>query len=142
MAVMSRCRLRCDASNASADTHHTHSDADDRPELWRHQAVSDGPSSGLASPSVCARLVKILERPVGQQFVHFQGLLEFGIAVGYVFRPGAQFVACNSPLSRLEPAVRTPGRPVARHPQPRGRKPTLRREVPWILYGFQGRLSC
>ena len=87
-------------------------------------------------------LVKILERPVGQQFVHFQGLLEFGIAVGYVFRPGAQFVACNSPLSRLEPAVRTPGRPVARHPQPRGRKPTLRREVPWILYGFQGRLSC
>ena len=57
---------------------------------------------------------------MGQQFVHFQGLLEFGIAVGYVFRPGAQFVACSSPRSRLEPAVRTPGRPVARHPQPQG----------------------
>ena len=30
----------------------------------------------------------------------------------------------------------------ARHPQPRGRKPVLRREIPWILRGFQGRLSC
>ena len=88
------------------------------------------------------RLVKILERPVGQQVAPFQGLLESGIAVGYVFLPGAQFVACSSPRSRFEPAVRTPGRPVARHPQPRSRKPTLRREIPWILRGFQGRLSC
>ena len=39
-------------------------------------------------------------------------------------------------------AVRTPGGPVARHPQPRGRKPALRREIPSILRGFQGRLSC
>ena len=69
-------------------------------------------------------------------------LLESGIAVGYVFLPGAQFVACSSPRSRFEPAVRTPGGPVARHPQPRGRKPVLRREIPWILRGFQGRLSC
>ena len=37
----------------------------------------------------CARLVKILERPAGQQFAPFQGLLESGIAVGYVFLPGA-----------------------------------------------------
>ncbi len=51
-------------------------------------------------------------------------------------------VTCSSPRSRFEPAVRTPGRPVARHPQPRSRKPTLRREIPWILRGFQGRLSC
>ena len=43
------------------------------------------------------RLVKILERPVGQQVAPFQGLLESGIAVGYVFLPGAQFVACSSP---------------------------------------------
>ena len=78
----------------------------------------------------------------GQQFAPFQGLLESGIAVGYVFLPGAQFVACSSPHSRFEPAVRTPGGPVARHPQPRGRKPVLRREIPWILRGFQGRLSC
>ncbi len=41
------------------------------------------------------RLVKILERPAGQQFAPFQGLLESGIAVGYVFLPGAQFVACK-----------------------------------------------
>ena len=39
------------------------------------------------------RLVKILERPAGQQFAPFRGLLESGIAVGYVFLPGAQFVA-------------------------------------------------
>ena len=26
--------------------------------------------------------------------------------------------------------------------QPMGRKSTLRREIPWILRGFQGRLSC
>ena len=36
-----------------------------------------------------SRLVKILERPAGQQFAPFQGLLESGIAVGYVFLPGA-----------------------------------------------------
>ena len=42
-----------------------------------------------------------------------KGLLESGIAVGYVFLPGAQFVACSSPRSRFEPAVRTPGGPVA-----------------------------
>ncbi len=65
------------------------------------------------------RLVKILERPAGQRFAPFQGLLESGIAVGYVFLPGAQFVACSSPRSRFEPAVRTPGGPVARHPQPK-----------------------
>ena len=35
------------------------------------------------------RLVKTLERPAGQQFAPFQGLLESGIAVGYVFLPGA-----------------------------------------------------
>ena len=83
----------------------------------RPSLSASGPGSGGRSRQSVGRsprLVKILERPVGQQFVHFQGLLEFGIAVGYVFRPGAQFVACNSPLSRLEPAVRTPGRPVAR----------------------------
>ena len=73
---------------------------------------------------------------MGQQVAPFQGLLESGIAVGYVFLPGAQFVACSSPRSRFEPAVRTPGRPVARHPQPRSRKPTLRREIPWILRGI------
>ena len=47
------------------------------------------------SISQAARLVKILERPAGQQFAPFQGLLESGIAVGYVFLPGAQFVACK-----------------------------------------------
>ena len=26
--------------------------------------------------------------------------------------------------------------------QPMGRKSALRREIPWILRGFQGRLSC
>ena len=41
------------------------------------------------------RLVKILERPAGQQVAPFQGLLESGIAVGYVFLQGAQFVACK-----------------------------------------------
>ena len=56
--------------------------------------------------------------------------------------PGTQFTARSSPRSRFEPAVRTPGGPVARHPQPRGRKPALRREIPSILRGFQGRLSC
>ena len=94
------------------------------------------------SEAAAARLVKILERPAGQQFAPFRGLLESGIAVGYVFLPGAQFVACSSPRRRFERAVRTPGGPVARHPQPRGRKPVLRREIPWILRGFQGRLSC
>ena len=44
----------------------------------------------------------------------------------------------SSPRSRFEPAVRTPGEPVARHPQPRSRKPVLRRETPSILRGFQG----
>ena len=38
------------------------------------------------STLVCARLVKILERPTGQQFAPFQGLLESAIAVGYVFQ--------------------------------------------------------
>ena len=32
------------------------------------------------------RLVKIFERPSGQQFAPFQRLLESAIAVGYVFR--------------------------------------------------------
>ena len=56
--------------------------------------------------------------------------------------PGAKFTTRSSPRSRFEPAVRTPGGPVARHPQPRRRKPALRREIPSILRGFQGRLSC
>ena len=94
------------------------------------------------SESKLRRLVKILEGPAGQQFAPFQRPLESAIAVGYVFLPGAQFVACSSPRSRFEPAVCTPGGPVARHPQPKGRKPALRREIPWILRGFQGRLSC
>ena len=55
--------------------------------------------------------------------------------------PGAKLTARSSPRSRFEPAVRTPGELVARHPQPRGRKPALRREIPSILRGFQGRLS-
>ena len=59
----------------------------------------------------------------------------------YSFRVRSSLPA-SSPRSRFEPAVRTPGGPVARHPQPRGRKPALRREIPWILRGFQGRLSC
>ena len=50
--------------------------------------------------------------------------------------------ARSSPHSRFEPAVRTPGGPVARHPQPRDRKSALRREIPSMLRGFQGRLSC
>ena len=56
--------------------------------------------------------------------------------------PGAKFTARSSPGSRFEPAVRTPGGPVARHSRPRGRKPALRREIPSLLRGFQGRLSC
>ena len=44
--------------------------------------------------------------------------------------PGAKFTARSSPRSRFEPAVRTPGGPVARHPQLWGRKPALRREIP------------
>ena len=59
----------------------------------------------------------------------------------YFFRERSSLPAAR-PGSRFEPAVRTPGGPVARHPQPRGRKPVLRREIPWILRGFQGRLSC
>ncbi len=59
----------------------------------------------------------------------------------YFFRVRSSLPAAR-PGSRFEPAVRTPGGPVARHPQPRGRKPVLRREIPWILRGFQGRLSC
>ena len=59
----------------------------------------------------------------------------------YSFRVRSSLPA-SSPRSRFEPAVRTPGGPVVRHPQPRGRKPALRREIPWILRGFQGRLSC
>ena len=35
---------------------------------------------------LCPRLVKIFERPAGQQFAAFQRLLESGIAVGYVFQ--------------------------------------------------------
>ena len=35
---------------------------------------------------LCPRLVKILERPAGQQFAAFQRLLESAIAVGYVFQ--------------------------------------------------------
>ena len=50
-----------------------------------------------ASANDAGRLVKILERPAGQQFAPFRGLLESGIAVGHVFLPGAQFVACSSP---------------------------------------------
>ena len=34
----------------------------------------------------CARLVKIFERPAGQQFAAFQRLLESAIEVGYVFQ--------------------------------------------------------
>ena len=56
--------------------------------------------------------------------------------------PGAKFTARSSPRSRFKPAVRTPGGPVARHPQLWGRKPALRREIRSILRGFQGRLSC
>ena len=37
----------------------------------------------------------------------------------------ANTTARSSPRSRFEPAVRTLGGPVARHPQPRGRKPAL-----------------
>ncbi len=59
----------------------------------------------------------------------------------YFFRERSSLPAAR-PGSRFEPAVRTPGGPVACHPQPRGRKPVLRREIPWILRGFQGRLSC
>ena len=59
----------------------------------------------------------------------------------YSFRVRSSLPA-SSPRSRFEPAVRTPGGPVARHPQPRGRKTALRREIPSTLRGFQGRLSC
>ena len=47
----------------------------------------------------------------------------------YFFRVRSSLPAAR-PGSRFEPAVRTPGGPVARHPQPRGRKPILRREIP------------
>ena len=59
----------------------------------------------------------------------------------YSFRVRSSLPA-SSPRSRFGPAGRTPGGPVARHPQPRGRKPALRREMPSLLRGFQGRLSC
>ena len=42
------------------------------------------PAAPDGSPS--ARLVKILERPAGQQFAPFQRPLESAIAVGYVFQ--------------------------------------------------------
>ena len=57
-------------------------------------------------------------------------------------RTGAKSATRSSPRSRFEPAVRTPGGPVARHPQLRGRKTALRREIPSTLRGFQGPLSC
>ncbi len=53
----------------------------------------------------------------------------------------------RSPLPAARPAAdlsqpcAPPGGPVARHPQPRSRKAALRREIPSILRGFQGRLS-
>ena len=59
----------------------------------------------------------------------------------YSFRVRSSLPA-SSPRSRFEPAVRTPGGPVARHPQLRGRKTALRREIPSTLRGFQGPLSC
>ena len=88
------------------------------------------------------RLVKILERPVGQQVAPFQGLLESGIAVGYVFLPGAQFVACSSPRSRFEPAVRTPVglSPATRSPGVGSQ--LCDEKYPGFCAGFQGRLSC
>ena len=55
--------------------------------------------------------------------------------------PGAKSAARSLPRSRFEPAVRTPGEPVARHPQPRGRKPALRREIPSILRGLTTQAS-
>ena len=74
--------------------------------------------------------------------IHDRALGAFlGLAVGDAVSTTLEF-SCSSPRSRFEPAVRTPGGPVARHPQPRGRKPVLRREYPGFCAGFQGRLSC
>ena len=52
-------------------------------------------------------------------------------------RPRRQCLRLRISHSR---GARTPGGPVARHPQPRGRKSALRREIPSLLRGFQGRL--
>ena len=59
----------------------------------------------IAPPRRCARirstwscLGRSLQHGHGgwvSKFAPFQGLLESGIAVGYVFLPGAQFVACK-----------------------------------------------
>ena len=46
---------------------------------------------------------------------------------------------------KVDPALIARFRPCAFYlfiHQPMGRKSALRREIPWILRGFQGRLSC
>ena len=57
------------------------------------------------------------------------------------FRVRSPLPAARPAADLSQPCAR-PGGPVARHPQPRGQKPALWREIPSILRGFQGRLSC
>ena len=52
----------------------------DRSRVWEIRS----PSCAKTRPF--GRLVKIFERPAGQQFAPFQKLLESAIAVGYVFQ--------------------------------------------------------
>ena len=49
-------------------------------------SLADGPFTVADGLLVSARLVKILERPVGQRFAPFQRPLESAIAAGYVFQ--------------------------------------------------------
>ena len=108
---------------------------------------------GGADPKVCSQARRRLARSKPSRTTLRPTLVSCGITGRSLFcavksspmgaSAGAQFAACSSSCSRFEPASRAyPSGPVARHPQPRGRKPALRREIPWILRGFQGRLSC
>ena len=107
---------------------------------------------GGAAPKVCSQTRRKLAKPKPSRTTFRPTPVSCGITERFALLPGqvqsnqrlpgAQFTARSSPGSRFEPAVRTPGGPVVRHPQPRGRKSALRREIPSILRGFQGRLSC
>ena len=108
---------------------------------------------GGAASKVCSQTRRRLGRSKPSRTTLRPALVSCGITGRSLFcavksspmgaSAGAQFAACSSSCSRFEPASRAyPSGPVARHPQPRGRKPALRLEILWILRGFQGRLSC
>ena len=89
-------------------------------EEWERRAPARGRRGSAARPTgpraaggELPRLVKILERPAGQQFSPFQGPLESAIAVGYVFQFSRRNHQCKENLllfpaatSYLSPSAR------------------------------------